>query len=84
MSTQQQSKEPNPYEYIDYFTETKQFRVSIPRANYRPLFSTLEEACEARDKMLASPHFPKAQPRKEYATYTSYVDPNIPEESRTA
>lgn len=63
-------KEQNIYEYIEFFSSSGKFRVTIPRANYRPVFDTLQEAIEARDRMLKSPHFP----RKEYATY---VDPNL-------
>jgi hypothetical protein len=67
-------KEPNPYEYIEFVPDFGKFRVSIPRANYRPILDTLEQAIEVRDRMLQSPHFPKARPLKEYATY---VDPNL-------
>jgi len=71
-----QPKEPNPYEHIEFMPETKQFRVTIPRAAYRPVLDTLQEAMEARDRMLQSPHFPRSH--REYATY---VDPNL--ETRT-
>jgi hypothetical protein len=78
-----QPKEPNPYEYIEFMPETKQFRVTIPRAAYRPVVDSLAEAMTVRDRMLQSRHFPQAQPRREYANYMSFVDPNVPEESRT-
>ena len=67
-------KEPNIYEYVEFFPDSGKFRVAIPRANYRPIFDTLPEAMEARDRMLKSPHFPQARPHKEFATY---VDPNL-------
>jgi hypothetical protein len=67
-------KEPNIYEFIGFFPDSGKFQVSIPRAYYRPVFDTLEQAIEARDRMLQSPHFPKARPLKEHATY---VDPNL-------
>ena len=76
-------REPNPYEYIFFFpSETGgKFRVEIPKAAYRPVVDTLDEAITVRDRMMASPHFPSSQryePRKEYATY---IDPNL--ETRT-
>jgi hypothetical protein len=70
-------KEPNIYLHIEFMPETKQFRVTIPRAGYRPVVDTLEEAMTVRDRMLASPYFPKAEryePRKEFACYQ---DPNM-------
>jgi hypothetical protein len=69
-------REPNSYEYISFFPDSRKFRVEIPRAAYRPVVDTLEEAMTVRDRMLQSPHFPQAQryePRKEYACYQ---DPN--------
>ena len=66
--------EDNLYRHIEFMPETKQFRVTIPRAAYRPVLDTLQEACEARDRMMASPHFPQARSHKEFATY---VDPNL-------
>ena len=70
---EQVKKEPNIYLHIEFMPETKQFRVSIPRAAYRLVVDSLTEAMTVRDRMLASPHFPQARPRKEYATY---VDPS--------
>jgi hypothetical protein len=72
-------REPNIYEHIFFIPlETGgKFRVEIPHATYRPVLDTLSEAMEARDRMLASPHFPQAkryEPRREYATY---CDPNL-------
>ncbi len=70
-------KEPNIYLHIEFMPATKQFRVTIPRAAYRPIVDTLEEAMTVRDRMLASPHFPQAkryEPRREFATY---IDPNL-------
>ena len=70
-------KEPNIYLHIEFMPETKQFRVSIPRAAYRPVVDTLEEAMTVRDRMLQSHHFPSSQRnelRKEFATY---ADPNL-------
>jgi hypothetical protein len=72
-----EAREYNPYEYITYFTETKQFRIDIPRAAYRPVCLSLAEAMQMRDRMIQSPHFPKAErfePRTEFACY---VDPNL-------
>jgi hypothetical protein len=74
-------KEPNIYLHIEFMPETKQFRVTIPHAAYRPVVDTLAEAMQIRDRMVASPHFPSSQryePRKENACY---VDPNL--ETRT-
>jgi hypothetical protein len=76
-------REPNIYEYIFFFPSESggKFRVEIPRAAYRPVVDTLQEACDVRDRMLASPHFPQSQryePRREYACYQ---DPNL--ETRT-
>jgi hypothetical protein len=71
-------KERNIFEYISFFLDSGKFRVEIPHAAYRPVVDTLQEACDVRDRMLASPHFPQARPHKEFATY---VDPNL--ETRT-
>ena len=62
----------NPYRHIEFLPETKQFRVTIPRAAYCPIVDSLAEAMTVRDRMLQSPHFPSSQryePRKEYACY---------------
>jgi len=67
-------KERNIFEYISFYPDCGKFRVEIPRAAYRPVLDTLQEACEVRDRMLASPHFPQARSHKEFATY---VDPNL-------
>jgi len=61
--------------------ETKQFRVTIPRAANRPIVDSLAEAMTVRDQMLQSSHFSvhkRYEPQKQYATY---VDPNL--ETRT-
>jgi hypothetical protein len=74
-------KERNIFEYISFFLDSGKFRVEIPHAAYRPVVDTLQEACDVRDRMLASPHFPQSQryePRREYACYQ---DPNL--ETRT-
>lgn len=70
-------KEPNIYEYVEFLPDSGKFRVAIPRAAYRPIVDSLDEAMTVRDRMLASPHFPNSRrygPSKEYATY---VDPNL-------
>jgi hypothetical protein len=70
-------KEPNIYEFISFFPDSGKFRVEIPGARYRPIFDTLSEAMAARERMLASPHFPQTQryePRREFAMY---CDPNL-------
>jgi len=69
LRTEWQPKEPNIYEYITFFPESGKFRVDIPRAAYRPVVDTLEEAMTVRDRMLASPYFPQARPLKESRPY---------------
>jgi hypothetical protein len=71
LRTEWQPKEPNIYEYILFFPSQAggKFRVDIPRAAYRPIVDTLEEAIAVRDRMLASPHFPQARPLKESRPY---------------
>ena len=74
-------KERNIFEYISFYPDCGKFRVEIPRAAYRPIFDTLQEACEVRDRMLASPHFPQAQRYEPRTEYACYQDPNL--ETRT-
>jgi hypothetical protein len=66
--------EDNAFRYISFFPDSGKFRVEIPRAAYRPVLNSLAEAIQARDRMMASPHFPQARSHKEFATY---VDPNL-------
>ena len=69
-------REPNIYEYISFFPDSGKFRVEIPRAAYRPVVDTLQEACDTRDRMLQSPHFPQAQRYEPRTEYACYQDPN--------
>jgi hypothetical protein len=68
--------EINPYRFIDYMPETKQFKITITPRGVRLVVDTLEEAMVVRDQIEASspPKAKRYEPRREYATY---VDPNL-------
>jgi hypothetical protein len=76
-------REPNRFAFIEYFTDPKLYLVRLrpngERDGAYPTFATLDEAVAACDQMLAEapPKARRYEPRKEFATYGTYRDPNL-------